>query len=235
MSAGLFTFFKRCFHSALDLIFPLRCAGCGQLGVAWCQSCDRQLIRIHGRVCPVCGRGRQSSRVCPNCRTHPLPLRLRSYAAYDGPLLRALLHLKYRPNRRLAAVFATWLQEMLDREKWETEVVIAVPLAASRQRQRGYNQVELIALALSKTIGLPYDPRALQRIRDTPSQVGLDPAERWDNVCEAFSACPGMVHGRSVLLVDDLVTTGATLAACASALLSGGAHQVFGLTVARAR
>jgi ComF family protein len=143
--------------------------------------------------------------------------------------------MKYRPNRRLAAVFAAWLHELFSKESWDADLLVAVPLAASRQRQRGYNQVELIALALSKTIELPYDPHALQRIRDTSSQVGLDPAERWGNVSGAFSAHPGIVRGRSVLLLDDLVTTGATLAACASALLSGGARRVFGLTVARAR
>lgn len=235
MSAGLSPFIRRCFHTALDLIFPLRCAGCGQMGIEWCRSCDRQLVRFHSQLCSQCGRRQKTPGVCSRCRTNPLPLRLRSYALYDGPLHRALLHLKYRPNRRLAAVFAIWLREICDRELWEAELIIPVPLAASRRRQRGYNQVELIALALSKTIGLPHDPRALQRIRDTPSQVGLDPAERWGNVCGAFAARPGMVRGQSVFLVDDLVTTGATLAACASALLSGGAHQVLGLTVARAR
>jgi len=154
---------------------------------------------------------------------------------YEGPLLRALLHLKYRPSQDLASVFAEWLKEIYERERWHAEMIAAVPLAASRQRQRGYNQAELIALALSKTIELPYDPRALQRTRETPSQVGLDPAERWINVSGAFSASPGIGSGPSVLLVDDLVTTGATLSACATALFLEGASQVNGLTVARAR
>jgi ComF family protein len=159
---------------------------------------------------------------------------VRSYAQYEGPLLRALLHLKYRPNRRLAAVFAGWLSDLLKREGWRVSNIVAVPLAASRLRQRGYNQAGLIAHALSRMIELPYDAGALRRIRETPSQVGLDPAERWLNVAGAFKA-RSHEQGHVVLIVDDLFTTGATLAACTSALLENGAEQVYGLTVARAR
>jgi len=154
---------------------------------------------------------------------------------YEGPLMRALLQMKYRPNQRLAGVFADWLRDLLRREKWHPTKITAVPLAESRQRQRGYNQAGLIATALSRMIELPFDPGALRRIRETPSQVGLDPAERWLNVSGAFEACSRSEQDHAVLLVDDLFTTGATLAACASALLEKGAQQVFGLTVARAR
>jgi ComF family protein len=154
---------------------------------------------------------------------------------YEGSLMRALLQMKYRPNQRLAAVFADWLRDLLQREDWHPDKIAAVPLAASRLRQRGYNQAGLIATALSKKAELPYHPGALRRIRETPSQVGLDPAERWLNVSGAFEACSQSEQEHVVLLVDDLYTTGATLAACASALLEGGARQVFGLTVARAR
>jgi ComF family protein len=149
--------------------------------------------------------------------------------------MRALLQLKYRPNQRLACVFADWLQDLLRRENWHPDKITAVPLAASRLRQRGYNQAGLIATALSEKIEIPYDPGALRRIRETPSQVGLDPAKRWLNVSGAFETCSRIEQEHDVLLVDDLFTTGATLAACASVLLEGGARQVLGLTVARAR
>ena len=221
--------------AALKLLFPPRCAGCRSLGAVWCRACDRSLIKIRGRICPLCGRKQTSPRPCAYCRRNPLPLCVRSYAMYDGPLLRALLHLKYRPNQRLARVFAEWLRELLRREQWHATVIAAVPLAASRQRQRGYNQVELIATALSRMIELPYDPEVLRRNRETPSQVGLDPAQRWVNVSGAFVACSPSEQMKTVILVDDLFTTGATLAACASALLENGTQQVFGLTVARAR
>ncbi|MGD8812988.1 MAG: ComF family protein [Anaerolineales bacterium] len=150
-------------------------------------------------------------------------------------MIRALLQLKYRPNHRLAKVFAFWLQRVFQRENWQASMVVAVPLAVSRQRQRGYNQVALIASALARMLELPYDEGALRRIRETPSQVGLDPTERWSNVSGAFRSCLFEEPPQSVLLVDDLMTTGATLAACASALKLQGVKQVFGLTVARAR
>jgi ComF family protein len=235
MPAEIPLFLRRCLYTALDLLFPQRCAGCGQMGIVWCSSCDRKLVRIRGQICPLCGRRLEVAGLCTHCRTQPLPLPVRSYAMYDGPLLRALLHLKYRPNRSLVNVFAGWLQEVYARERWRADRVAAVPLSAFRRRQRGYNQAELIAVALSKAIEIPYDPQALQRVRDTPSQVGLDPTERWFNVSGAFGACMSDGRDQSVLLVDDLITTGATLAACASALLSGGARHVLGLTVARAR
>ncbi len=235
MTAELPHFARRFVNAALELLFPQRCAGCGKLGEVWCQECDHRLIKIRGRLCPSCGRRQASARPCPDCRVHPLPLRVRSYAMYEGPLLRALLHMKYRPNQRLADVFANWLRDLLRRENWNPTKITAVPLAASRQRQRGYNQAGLIATALSKKTELPYDPGALRRIHETPSQVGLDPGERWLNVSGAFEACSHNEQGHAVLLVDDLFTTGATLAACASALLEKGVDQVFGLTVARAR
>lgn len=154
---------------------------------------------------------------------------------YEGPLMRALLHLKYRPNQNLAQVFAGWLRELLRHEQWHPTMIAPVPLAASRQRQRGYNQVDLITSALSRMTELPNAPGALRRIRETPSQVGLNPAERRLNVAGAFEACSLGDHNHTVLLVDDLFTTGATLAACASALLEEGAQQVLGVTIARAR
>ena len=222
-------------NSVLELLFPRRCAGCGRFGEVWCRFCDRSLIKIRGRICPRCGRKQASPHPCAHCRQHPLPLTVRSYAMYDGPLMRALLHLKYRPNQNLAQVFAEWLRELLRREQWHPTMIAAVPLAASRQRQRGYNQVDLITSALSRMTELPYDPGVLRRIRETPSQVGLNPAERRLNVAGAFEACSLGDQNQTVLLVDDLFTTGATMAACASALLEKGAQQVLGVTIARAR
>jgi len=226
---------RRLLNAGLDLLFPLRCTGCGHIGFAWCPSCDHKLNKIRAAICPLCGRKQSHMRPCPHCRLQPLPLRVRSFAMYEAPLIRAVLHLKYRANRRLAAVFADWLRELVQRERWHATKIVAVPLAPSRQRQRGYNQAGLIAAALSKKIKLPYDPGALRRIRDTPSQVGLDPTERWCNVSGAFEVCSRGEKTQTVLLVDDLFTTGATLAACASAMLAGGVQQVYGLTVARAR
>ena len=226
---------RRFWQTGLDLIFPPRCAGCGKPGTVWCTSCDGRLNRLEGRICPRCGGKLPRSNICRNCSKNPLPLPVRSYALYEGPLIRALLQLKYRPNQRLADEMATWLKRLFQRESWSASMVVDVPLAVSRLRERGYNQVALIASALARMLELPYDAEALRRIRNTPSQVGLAPAERWLNVSGAFRSYLSNGTSQTVLLVDDLFTTGATMAACASALKASGVENIVGLTVARAR
>jgi ComF family protein len=235
MTATIPHLVRRFWQSGLDLLFPPRCAGCGNPGTVWCSSCDDRLIKLQARICPLCGGRLHRSKICRNCSQNPLPLPVRSYALYEGPLVRALLQLKYRPNRRLAVEMAVWLKRLFQREGWSASMVVAVPLSVSRLRHRGYNQVALIASALARMLELPFDAGALRRIRETPSQVGLDPTERWSNVSGAFRSYLVKEPPQAVLLVDDLITTGATMAACASALQWTGVKQVFGLTVARAR
>jgi ComF family protein len=109
-----------------------------------------------------------------------------------------------------------------------------VPLSPARQRWRGYNQVTLIARSQAARLGNEVAADALTRIVDTRSQVGLDGFARQRNVQGAFLAHPNLVQGHTVCVVDDLLTTGATLAACAEALLDAGASDVMGVTVARA-
>jgi ComF family protein len=157
-----------------------------------------------------------------------------AFGHYESPLDRALTHLKYRPDRSLAVLFGGWLAEAYRASGWTADCIVPVPLGTRRQRQRGYNQVTLIARALGARLEMPVLPTAMTRIRETDSQVGLTPAERQRNVSRAFTADPGQVRLRSPLLLDDVYTTGATLAACARALRRAGAVQVFGLTVARA-
>jgi ComF family protein len=157
-----------------------------------------------------------------------------AYGHYAPPLDRALTHLKYRPDRSLAAVFAAWLEEAYRHSGWVADCIVPVPLGRKRERQRGYNQVTLIATALGARLEMPVLPTAMTRTRETGSQVGLTPAERQRNVSKAFSADPLQIRGRAPLLLDDVYTTGATLAACARALRQAGAARVFGMTVARA-
>jgi ComF family protein len=157
-----------------------------------------------------------------------------SWADYGPPLDRILTHLKYRPDRDLADRFAEVLGGVFVATGWTADLILPVPLGSRRRRQRGYNQVELVSQAVGKRLNLPVLPSALVRIRETNTQVGLNPAEREQNVAGAFAADPVQVRGRSPLLVDDVFTTGATLSACADALQRAGASVVFGLTIARA-
>jgi len=125
--------------------------------------------------------------------------------------------------------------ELLSRETWSVDLVTAVPLSSRRKAVRGYNQSDLIAHKLSDRLGIQFSSEALSRIRETQSQVGLDPPARAANVRGAFSANGKLVEGRHILIVDDLLTTGATLAACHAALLSAGAQDAYGISVGRAR
>lgn len=171
---------------------------------------------------------------CPRCSEQALRLHARAYAWYQPPLDSAILRLKYRRDTRLANVMAGWLTELYRREDWNAELISAVPLSASRLSQRGYNQASLLGRALGARLGVPFDDQVLRRTRETGSQVGLNAAGRRLNVAGAFAAESTLSAGRSVLVVDDLFTTGATLEACAEALLAAGARIVYGLTLGRA-
>ena len=143
--------------------------------------------------------------------------------------------MKYRPNRKLSALMGGWLSELYSRETWNVNLVVPVPLSEARLLRRGFNQVALIFEPLTHNLDLRHDEKALSRDRDTKSQVGLDATARLRNVQGAFRGLPESIHGQRVLLVDDLYTTGATMSACAEALLDAGAEAVYGLTVGRAR
>jgi ComF family protein len=129
---------------------------------------------------------------------------------------------------------AGWLADICRVEKWQPSLVIPVPLSTKRKRRRGYNQMDLVADALAGLLGLPFKPGALFRVRDTRSQVGLAAEARHRNVESAFQANREAVEGSVILLVDDLFTTGATLAACAAALREAGSGEVYALTIGRA-
>ena len=214
----------------LDLVFPSHCAGCGRPGPVWCPACQGRLQRLEGRLCPRCGMPAHGRGRCRTLFDFPV----RSYARYRGPLVRALLHLKYRSNERLAAVMGEWLASVVRREGWPLSLVLAVPLAPERRRRRGYNQAALIAASLAARLDLPSSEAALTRIRETRSQVGLDGAARQQNVAGAFRADARILRESSVCLVDDLCTTGATLMACGQACVEADACAVYGLTVGRA-
>jgi len=159
---------------------------------------------------------------------------MRSWLVFEGPIRHALHKLKYRRNVALGDALAQHLAEYVGTLGWPADLVVPVPLGKKRAKERGYNQVGLVAMPLAAVNRWRYAPRALARSRETRSQVGLTAAERRENVSGAFQAEAALVSGRTVLLMDDVATTGATLSACAAALLDAGARSVYALTLARA-
>ena len=218
----------------IDLIFPPRCAGCNVNGKVWCDDCNDRIIPPKGRSCSACGFPIEKGKLCLICEDWPNRIHVRSFAHYNKPLSSAILKLKYRSDQALADEMASWLVSVYHRTGWMADCVIPVPLADVRLRQRGYNKVTLIATSFAKELKLHLFTNALERMRETRSQVGLDSQERQVNVEGAFRADSRIVQGRSIVLIDDLLTSGATLKNCAIALLNAGAAQVFCLTVGRA-
>jgi ComF family protein len=175
--------------------------------------------------------------MCAPCRAGTFAFsKARSYGVYKDALARAILLLKFEQILPLANYFATLLAEYLsqDRLGFEADVVVAVPLHRLRKKERGYNQAEFIAKPLAKRLGLPCKA-LLVRERARPDKHSMTFEERWESVRGAFAPHQGtQVDNLRVLLVDDVMTTGATLNACAKVLLRAGAKSVVGLTVARA-
>jgi ComF family protein len=142
--------------------------------------------------------------------------------------------LKYEGQRHLARPLSELLLDCLAARPLAVDLLVPVPLDRGRGRERGYNQSALLAEPIGRALGLPLLAGALRRTRATRPQVGLSARERRANVRGAFAcADPSAVEGRRVLVVDDVMTTGATLEACADALTAAGAAVVYGLVVAR--
>ncbi len=220
---------------ALDWLYPPECGGCGQPGSRWCENCSATAQVITPPICPICGNPSQIDQVCPRClASPPAYTALRAYAVFQGSLRQAVHGLKYRRNLGLGEALAQPVIETLQMLNWPLDIVTSVPLGLVRFRERGYNQATLLARPIAYSMGLPFSEQVLSRTRETPSQVGLTVMERQANMVDAFQAAGKSVRGKNILVVDDVATSGATLNACARALLEGGASQVYGFSLARA-
>ena len=159
---------------------------------------------------------------------------MRSWAVFESPVQNALHSLKYRRNIGLGESFAAEMAKFLRTLQWPVDIFIPVPLGKKRLKERGYNQVALVARPLAYEIGIEYSPWALWKARETRSQVGLSISKRRENVHNAYQADPKVVERKSVILMDDVATTGSTILSCTDALLSAGARDVYAITLARA-
>ena len=212
---------------ALDLALPALCAGCGLEGPPLCPEC-RPVVDVRLGADPGVALG------LPADLPAPL-LQLEWCAPFTGVTRRALHQLKYAGERRLARPLGEAIARRWAAAGAGGDVLVPVPASADRVRERGYDQAALLAGAAARPLGLRAEP-ALARDRQTTAQFDLDRGARGTNVAGAFRVTrPEVIRGRWVVLVDDVVTTGATLAACATALLEGGAIAASAITVARER
>jgi ComF family protein len=159
---------------------------------------------------------------------------MRSWAVFDSPLQDALHTLKYRRNIGIGEALASQMAEFVRSLGWNVDMLVPVPLGKKRLKERGYNQVGLVAQPLAYEIGWIYAPNVLWKSRETRSQVGLSISQRKENVLGAYQADLEMVRRKSILLMDDVATTGSTVQSCAQTLQSAGALDVYAITIARA-
>ena len=220
---------------ALDLLFPQRCVGCGKEGDFLCRSCRRALPYIVPPTCPRCGKPQPSGTLCPACVNWQAEIDgIRSPFRFDGVIRQAILQLKYRNLRALAAPLAELLNDYMATSPVPGEVLVPVPLHRKRLRERGYNQTNLLARELGELIKLPViDDSLIRKQFATPQTKTTTVDERRSNVVNAFTCPDHRLKDKQVLLIDDVSTSGATLDACAAALRAIGATSVWGLVLAR--
>lgn len=226
------------------LFFPPHCPGCGCAlppgGPFCCRTCEATLVRIRPPRCEVCSQpfeGVVPTFSCPNCQEAGFYFECAVAVVRSRGIVREMIHrLKYGRELWLARPLAAWMHEGLrdPRLRGRTiDALVPVPLHPRRLREREFNQSELLAAELSRLSGIPV-VKALRRSRYTTTQTKLDRKHRRQNLRDAF--LPGKntcVTNGNFLLVDDVLTTGSTLDACASALFVGGARSVRALTAAR--
>lgn len=223
---------------ALDLLFPPRCAACRKSGSVLCSACLRQCVPITSPICLRCGIPLPSPGWCRSCKFYPPGLSgLRAAYVYDGVIRSCIRALKYEGNRRVAAPLGALLARAYRDFDMPADMIVPVPLHSERERLRGFNHAQLLAEECAASVGVPLRDDVLMKPRATAAQVGLTASERIQNMAGAFCCLPpwndGKLYGCSILLIDDVCTTRATLEACAEPLFAAGAASVWALVLAR--
>ncbi|MDO4284667.1 MAG: double zinc ribbon domain-containing protein [Eubacteriales bacterium] len=218
----------------LDLIFPRRCPVCDRpvrpFGEEICRECAGTFERVGTQTCRRCGKRLRTPQeeYCRDCREQEHRF------AYGGAALTyrtcagALYRFKYGGRQEYASYFAGEMARVL-RERFAqdpADLLVPVPLHRERMRRRGYNQAALLAAALSERTGIAAEEKALVRVRRTAPMKAMSAAARQNNLKKAFHASANVVKSKSIIVIDDIYTTGATIDACAEALYAAGAAKV---------
>ena len=207
------------FDSLLTLLFPDRCAGCARPGALFCQDCRSTLVPYP-----------EGLRRLPPGLTD-----VRIAFVFESPLREVVHQLKYRRVRRLAQPLGELLAAHFVAHPLPADAVLPVPLHTERLAERGFNQAEALARKVTSVTGLPLINEEFARVRATEQQARLDARSRRENMRGAFQWKGASAPPCRILLVDDIMTTGTTMQACAEALRSAGTNHVYGLALARSR
>jgi len=230
----------------LGFVFPegIYCICCGKpidprTRYSLCYTCVRTLSWVDGGFCQKCGKPllpESSETLCQDCLSEKRTFDGGYTCVRYGHLERSLIHsLKYGGKSYLARPLAWLMTERLAASGVEEDLVAAVPMNRKKECRRGYNQAGLLAGEIARRRGKPFCSQLLKRTKDTEAMSSLGPLERWENVRGVFSVEPDkaqLISGKTVVLVDDVYTTGSTASACSEVLLAAGAARVFVLTFA---
>lgn len=225
----------------LDLIFPLECLSCGKSQVLLCQSCQRLLNFNDSFICPVCFKNSFQGLTHPSCRLKSKLDGILIAGYWQQVLMQDLIHaFKYEGLTDLKTVLAQILIEKINNSPLffqilmtDDSVVVPIPLHRRRFLERGYNQAELLAQELSGYIPFKLVSTALIRSKNTKAQTKLSGAKRRHNVAQAFNCLqPSSIKDKTVILIDDVATTFATLESAAQVLKRAGAKSIWGLVLA---
>lgn len=232
--------------SFLDIVYPrdIRCDICGAkrsdiLRHGVCEACELRLPFIEPPLCPRCGKMMLvEDKLCSDCEriSHSFYKGI-SIFEFSTEVKRLIHRYKYKGEKHLSIPMIYWMTEGLKNYRWDFDTIVPVPLHPIRERERGFNQADLLARGLSRNMGVALANKSLFRVKDTPHQTRLDRQERLRNLMDAFEVGKmnkgsKVFKGKTVLLVDDVYTTGSTVDQCARVLLGSGARRVYVITLA---
>ena len=232
---ALKTLSARVIGPLLDLVLPLSCAVCGREGSLLCEECEPSLPKLEQPYCSVCAWPDRTG-VCSRCSSSRLAVDgISAPYLFEGPVREMVHGFKYRGVRAAAPTVGGLLVRHMRVSSISADVVVPVPLHPSSERERGYNQSDLMARIVAADADLPFGRRLLRRRRKTAPQISMDRYEQRRRNIEGAFECVQDLDSRRILLIDDVVTTGSTMSACAEALKAAGARWVWGLALARQR
>lgn len=223
-----------------ELLFPRRCPVCDDIVKTWgelcCPECVHKLQYLGGNYCMKCGKGlsRQETEYCHDCRKYPHKfIRGRSLYRYES-VAGSLFRFKYQGRQEYADFWGEELYRNLgkDIQSMRADVIVPVPLHKSRFNERGYNQSALLGKALAKRIQIPYCDKIVVRHKKTLPQKQLSYTERQNNLKKAFKLSVNDVKLNTVIIIDDIYTTGSTVDALSQVFLENGVRNVYVITLA---
>lgn len=233
-------------NNILNSLFPKKCIGCGKVlneekERFFCDDCKKDAVFLtFENSCPICSAPIDAKdRLCVNCQTHKRSFTKNiSCAKYSGSIKKAVLRFKFSGKKEICRDFSQIIYEELIKQVNlpSFDILAAVPIHKKRLKERGFDQCNLMARLLADKLGISYADRELVKIKNNPPQSSIkNPAERMKNVAGAFAVTDKTAFsGKTVLLLDDVFTSGATLSEVSRILLKSGAKEVYSVTVAMA-